>query len=323
MKKFLFVILLMGPSLMGNVVVPEKLLMASKAFSEDPTLYPIHRIDLIIFSHKTIQERDKKESFPKLDDLIYSNDLIKLSKSSSLLVNDQAITEGLVPNSQVIKSIKISNKEEEYLGTEENENKEPTIDNSFLPYEYFVLLGEGDAQTQKLATKLDVKKEYEVLFHGSWYQPLFKKEFASPVYIQAGNLFNGVHGELLIYKERFLHSETTLRLAERTHENENKKSILLYNFNNLLKISKVENKFISFFKSIGEEVSSFSNWIFRSKEFSPVTSNEKNHLLNREAYKDKFEIIQKTKMKDKEFHYIDHPYFGIVLRVSLWERDKG
>ena len=178
MKKFFFVILVMSPALIGNGVVPEKLLMASKAFSEDPTLYPIHRIDLIIFSHKTIQERDKEERFPKLDDLIYSNDLIKLSKSPSLLVNDQAITEGLVLNSIVIKSIKIISKEKENLGTEENKDKESTVDNSFLPYQYFVLLGEGDTQTQKLATKLDVKKEYEVLFHGSWYQPLFKKEFA-------------------------------------------------------------------------------------------------------------------------------------------------
>ena len=37
-------------------------------------------------------------------------------------------------------------------------------------------------------------------------------------------------------------------------------------------------------------MSSFSNWIFRSKEFSPVTSNEENHLFKRETYKDKFEI---------------------------------
>jgi len=111
-------------------------------------------------------------------------------------------------------------------------------------------------------------------------------------------------------------------LAGKSDKKGNNTSIILYNFNSLLKITKVENKFINFFKSIGEEVSSFSNWIFRSTEFTPIISNEENNLVERETYKDKFEINQKTKMKYSEYHYIDHPYLGIVLRVSLWERDK-
>ncbi len=322
MKKFLIAILIISPSLMGNEVVPEKLLIASKAFSKDSSLYPIHKIDLIIFLHKDIEERDKEESFPELYDLTYSNDLIKLSESPSFLVDNQSIKEGLVPNKQVIKSIKFRNKEEENLETEETKSENLTISKPFLPYEYFVLLDDKGFPIKKLARKLDLNKEYEVIFHGSWYQPLFNKEFASPIYIQADNSLNSVHGELLLYKERFLHSEIRMRLAEKSDKKGNNTSIILYNFNNLLKITKVENKFINFFKSIGEEVSSFSNWIFRSREFTPMISNEENNLVERETYKDKFEINQKTKMKYSEYHYIDHPYLGIVLRVSLWERDK-
>ena len=323
MKSLFFLILIISPSIIGSVLVPEKLLTASKAFSENPSLHPVYRIDLIIFFHKDLKERNLKESFSNLDTLTYSNDLLKLSQSSSLLVMDQAIKEGLAKNDQVIKTVKFSNnKKEENIEDEANKDKDSTINNYFLPYEYFVLLEDNNTQTKTLVKKLDISKEYEVLFYGNWFQPLFNKEFASPVYIHADNQLKIIHGELLLYKEKYLHSEIRLRLAEKSDLYEDRKLITLYDFNSLLKLYKAENKFINFFKSIGEEVTSFSNWIFRSKEFSPVTSNNENNLVKTQTYYDKYEIIQETKMKDSEFHYIDHPFFGVVLRISLWEGNK-
>ena len=40
-----------------------------------------------------------------------------------------------------------------------------TFNNYFLPYEYFVLLEDNNTQTKTLVKKLDISKEYEVLFY--------------------------------------------------------------------------------------------------------------------------------------------------------------
>ena len=316
MKKILLLLISISPLLMSNESIPEKLLLSSKAFTDNPYLYPVYRIDLIIFSHTQINEKDKQERFPQLEKFIYSDDLLQLHETPHLLVNREAIKDGLIPNTQVIKSIEL-NSQLTLINTQEEVEVEST--KTMLPYEYFELIDDKNSPTKKFAKRLNTRKNYEVLFEGSWFQPLFNQEISSPIYISNENNFNGIHGELLLYKERFLHSNLKIRLSERTNEEQIISTINLYNFNSLLKLSKVNNRFVSFFKSLGEDVVSFSSWIFRTKEFSPVLSSKESYLLVNSNYKDLFEINQQTKMKEDTFHYVDHPYFGAVIRVSQWE----
>ncbi len=95
MKRLLFLVIVLNSYLVFGQDIPEKLLLSSKSFSENQNLYPIYRIDLIVFSHKQINERDKQEQFPKLDGFIYSPDLLKLLDTPNLLVKKQAIKIGL------------------------------------------------------------------------------------------------------------------------------------------------------------------------------------------------------------------------------------
>ena len=315
MKKVLLFMISISPLLMGNESIPEKLLLSSKAFTDNPYLYPVYRIDLIIFSHTQINEKDKQERFPQLEKFIYSDDLLQLHETPHLLVNRESIKDGLIPNTQVIKSIELNSQ----LTSINTQEEEVESTKPMLPYEYFELIDDKNASIKKFAKRLNTRKNYEVLFEGSWFQPLFNQEISSPIYISNENNFNGIHGELLLYKERFLHSNLKIRLSERTNEEQSLSTINLYNFNSLLKLSKVNNRFVSFFKSLGEDVISFSSWIFRTKEFSPVLSSKESYLLINSNYKDLFEINQQTKMKEDTFHYVDHPYFGAVIRVSQWE----
>ena len=318
MKKILLLLISISPLLMSNESIPEKLILSSKAFTDNPYLYPVYRIDLIIFSHTQINEKDKQERFPQLEKFIYSDDLLQLHETPHLLVNREAIKDGLIPNTQVIKSIEL-NSQLTSINTQEEVEVEVESTKPMLPYEYFELIDDKNSPTKKFAKRLNTRKNYEVLFEGSWFQPLFNQEISSPIYISNENNFNGIHGELLLYKERFLHSNLKIRLSKRTNEEQSLSTINLYNFNSLLKLSKVNNRFVSFFKSLGEDVISFSSWIFRTKEFSPVLSSKESYLLINSNYKDLFEINQQTKMKEDTFHYVDHPYFGAVIRVSQWE----
>ena len=318
MKKFLYALMLLNSYLVFGQEIPEKLLLSSKIFSENKSLYPIYRIDLIIFSHKQINERDKKEQFPTLNRFVYSPDLLKLLDVPNLLVKKEAIGEGLVPSSQVIQSIDLSQtqnpievEEAEAIGNRKNS------DVTLLPYEYFELIKNNDLN-KRLISQLNKRNEYEVLFHGSWFQPLFQEDLSSPIYIQGENEINGVHGELLLYKERFLHSNLRLRLSKSTNKDQGFTAVNLHNFNNLIKLSRAQNRFVNFFKSIGEEFISFTGWIVRTKEFTPVSTNEEISLAIKGNYKDLYEINQNTKMKENSYHYIDHPYFGAVIKASKW-----
>ena len=80
MKKILLLIISISPFLMGNESIPEKLLLSSKAFTDNPDLYPVYRINLIIFSHKQINEKDKQDLVIKLSSVI----MIKINKKGSL-----------------------------------------------------------------------------------------------------------------------------------------------------------------------------------------------------------------------------------------------
>ena len=92
MKKILLLMISISPLLMGNESIPEKLLLSSKAFIDNPDLYPVYRIDLIIFSHKQINEKDKQERFPQLEKFIYSDDLLQLHETPHLLVNIERLS---------------------------------------------------------------------------------------------------------------------------------------------------------------------------------------------------------------------------------------
>ena len=244
MKRILLLMISMSPFLMGNESIPEKLLLSSKAFVDNPDLYPVYRIDLIIFSHKQLNDKDKQERFPQLEQFIYSDDLLQLNETPHLLVNRESIKDGLIPNTQVIQSIELSTQLRS-VNAQEEETVEIESTRPLLPYEYFELIDDKNSPTKKFVKRLNTRKKYEVLFEGTWFQPLFKQEISSPIYISNENGFNGVHGELLLYKERFLHSILKIRLSERTKEEQNLSTINLYNFNNLLKLSRVDNKIVA------------------------------------------------------------------------------
>ena len=78
---------------------------------------------------------------------------------------------------------------------------------------------------------------------------------------------------------------------------------------------------MNFFKSISEEFVSFSAWILKTKEFTPVSTTEETPLTISSNYKDLYEINQQIKMKENSYHYIDHPYFGAVIKISLWSTE--
>ena len=110
MKKIFLLSFFMSCSLASAELMPEKLEKAVDLFSKNPELFPIHRIDFVIFSNEVVEMTDKVEKFPELKGFNYSDDLLSLSNTPTLLIEHESIEEALLSSNEVIKSIKILGK---------------------------------------------------------------------------------------------------------------------------------------------------------------------------------------------------------------------
>ena len=77
-KLFISLILIISCSINANELIPERLLKAIDSFTNDPTLYPIYRVDLLVFSNQLLIKDDNEEQFPELEEFNFSDDLIQL-----------------------------------------------------------------------------------------------------------------------------------------------------------------------------------------------------------------------------------------------------
>ena len=106
----------------------------------------------------------------------------------------------------------------------------------------------------------------------------------------------------------------------------------LYNFNELVEQIQEENSKAqertyfwkdSFISEMKISFLDFKEWFNLTSSF-PIFKEEIEEITEVEidnipvTYKDRFELSIERKMEDGEMHYIDHPYFGVLIRLSLW-----
>ena len=125
-------------------------------------------------------------------------------------------------------------------------------------------------------------RDYRVIGHYSWFQPVSIEESAKPLLIDS-EIYkdNKIFGSLKIYKKRFLHTDFNFFLAETTIDSD---------FQNLTIPLEAET-------NEGYEV-----------------------LSEKDSMKVTFQINQSRKLKSGELHYIDHPKFGIIYRIVKTEK---
>ena len=101
----LFLSLIISFIAMSKGEVPDKILEAINSLQVSPDLFPVHRIDFIVLKNLRVAEEDRKETFPDLEEFIFSSDLILLSNQQSFLVEKESIDKAFLPNKNVIKTL--------------------------------------------------------------------------------------------------------------------------------------------------------------------------------------------------------------------------
>ena len=69
------------------------------------------------------------------------------------------------------------------------------------------------------------------------------------------------------------------------------------------------------FNNIKVNVGDFSNWI-KNNEVNDYSLDLISEQSSKFKYDDLYEIDQEIKVEENKYHFIDHPYFGIIVRIS-------
>ena len=314
-KRFIFLLIFSYP--VYAVVTPDEFI---ESYIKEKDYGEIYKIDLLVFKNQFIEEVDLKEKWKDLDPLDLSEELFMIKDQPTLLIEKPVFKE---KNQNKVIEIEIEDSiqnktqfEEEITGNQEQKIYKP----KFNLFERILF----EKEFEEVKKKLEKNKDYKVLHSISWYQPLVNKDKSVFIFIQNSNSQTKTYGEILIYKDRYLHFDAKLRLSEKT-DSQSAESTLIktIDFNESLKIKskkeegKTSNSYWmeTIFNNIKINIGDFSKWILNNE-----ITNSPLDLIDQESivyeYNDLYEINEEIKIEENKYHFIDHPYFGVIVRIS-------
>ncbi|WP_417532695.1 CsiV family protein [Marinobacterium stanieri] len=163
------------------------------------------------------------------------------------------------------------------------------------PLQYFEQLPTGDLQLGGDAAALSRSGNYALLYHKGWLQPIGGPSSARKVLIDANFEDYALSGNLSIYKKRFLHAQPNLQLTS----------------NRLVDMPRDSST-----PDQAAETASMDQGINGSSvENSVETPEVVGFPTEAETPANTWQLSQSRRMRSKETHYIDHPKFGVLLRI--------
>lgn len=164
-----------------------------------------------------------------------------------------------------------------------------------------VIMDASNKVNLPVSTSLMSRQGYEILYRKSWNQMMLPKEQTQPIRINAGELissgFHRLDGEISIDISRYLHFRTELFYSIPVSAE------WLALQTPLIDERTEDSHFLDTAEPLGEQ---------------PIVSD----LLNTESAQPQqsgyltVKMEQSRRMRRDELHYIDHPYFGIVVKMT-------
>ena len=269
------------------------------------------KIDFFVIQNLSIEDDDLKEEWKNLDSFLFSKDLINIKEEPTKLVSSPTYL-------NVENNFFTANNIEIIQSTQEEKIVSKDIKIEPLLYERVPFQNE----MKEIQNNLNRSRDYRVLYYNSWYQPAFNKDKSIPIAIESFKKDKRLYGEIVIYKERFIHIAGRLRLGQKSEEN--------------YVINVVPNTFD--FQSLLEEMSYSEEskpseddyWIetiFNKVSLGlldlsyEIPKEDKiyiDELIDKPVYfyRDLYEIDKEIKIEAEEFNLIDHPYFSVLIKVE-------
>ena len=270
------------------------------------------KVDFFIIQNLSIEDEDLVEKWKELDELELSNHLIKIKNEPTTFVT---FPEGKFSDETTLPLLKFKIQPEQQSLS--NEVAEVTKPDPFL-YEKIPF----QKEMVEIENNLNRSRDYRVIYYNSWYQPVFKENETIPIFIDAQKKDKKVHGEIKIYKERFIHLVSKLRFSQKTEEiDDTSRTQEIKTFQSLIKDkNNAESKgFLNdnywvetIFNSVKVNLKYIGDFVY---SYNQINSEEIIELP-RFKFVDLYEIDKDVKLEVDELNFIDHPYFSILIKVT-------
>ena len=270
------------------------------------------KVDFFIIQNLSIEDEDLEEKWKELDELELSNHLIKIKTEPTTFVT---FPEGKFSDEITLPPLKFKiQPEQQSLSDEVAQVTKP---DPFL-YEKIPF----QKEMVEIENNLNRSRDYRVIYYNSWYQPVFKENETIPIFIDAQVKDKKVHGEIKIYKERFIHLVSKLRFSQKTEEIDNtSRTQEIKTFQTIIKDkNETENKgFLNdnywvetIFNSVKVNLKYIGDFVYSYNEIN----SEEIIELPKFKFVDLYEIDKDVKLEVDELNFIDHPYFSILIKVT-------
>ena len=216
--------------------------------------------------------------------------------------------------------------------------------NTPVPYE---LLDRSQLQLVPIEKKMKASKNYRPLLHIAWRQPTVDPDKATPVYIydgvdlprnvlqktsQVDTQSQGRFSQIPVGTYTYDSSQYGQIVPVSQTDLENGPNLVPFSGTLKLGVSRylhveVDLKYRT--KIMKEEVVPIApdpnftegNSFQRTLALTQAENNNQTRVRRREALQT-FYLYETRKMRSKELHYIDHPMFGVIVRVIPYEIPK-
>lgn len=155
-------------------------------------------------------------------------------------------------------------------------------------------------------TALEQSRNYRVLHHQSWVQPVPGRNNVVPIRIDAGDIYGSQHelqGYLELYVERYLHLNTDLQLIRYT-QTDNPFRLIDEDFRSGAGDEAIQYSGLS----LDQEDRTLGSDVFNSEI---ITSNDNQYYVATES----IGMKQRRRMRSTELHYIDNPEMGLLIYI--------
>ncbi|MEM8843769.1 MAG: CsiV family protein [Pseudomonadota bacterium] len=160
------------------------------------------------------------------------------------------------------------------------------------------LLPQEDYILNEQVRKLDNSRQYRVLKHFAWRQPVVDRDSAKPILIKTGFDFSGLYPERTFQQIEF--SDT-----EPYPEDES--------IDGVWELEGTLNVVITRYLHI------YSDLVYRMERSNPLYTND---ALQPEQVLVDYEVNSHRRMRSGELHYIDHPIVGILVEATPIEEEE-
>lgn len=243
------------------------------------------QVEIMIFKNPDL-EPDNPESWPAFPTFEHPESYLRL----------EGITEILTSNSDTEES-----EEEQSAVPDEVLEIEPPASEKGL--EAFVALSEFERQLIEQRETLEKSRNYKLLFHEAWNQPVPGRDAVIPIRIDAGERFgrqSELQGYISLYVERYLHFSTDLHLIE-------------------------YEKSADPFSIIAEENTTSSNSLNTLNSFGGLSLLNTDVLSNSQITRKSNQFFvsvssaqmkESRRMRSRTLHYLDNPEFGLLILIT-------